>query len=176
MINPTLHNTNSMHSKGSAVPALLGPGPGTATRQPTSVQSNLSSCSVLPLALRNVRIKGSLPHAPTGFGPSGGDQWRPHTVATHRSRSQGERVNRPLSGAISMMLVGVVLYCLIKRKIVRCCVKDSPAHLEQGGNGYNANMAFQHQLGSQPSAPTALQFQAPQAPCLADIENSLAHM
>ena len=75
-----------------------------------------------------------------------------------------------------MMLVGVVLYCLIKRKIVRCCVKDSPAHLEQGGNGYNANMAFQHQLGSQPSAPTALQFQAPQAPCLADIKNSLARM
>ena len=54
---------------------------------------------------------------------------------------------------------------------------DSPAHLlEQGGNSYNANMAFQHQLGSQPSAPTALQFQAPQAPCLADIENSLARM
>ena len=85
-----------MHSKGSAVQALLGPGPGTATRQQTSVQSNLSSCSVLPLALRNVRIQSSLPHAPTGIGPSGGDQWRPHTVATHRSRSQGERVNSPV--------------------------------------------------------------------------------
>ena len=51
---------------------------------------------------------------------------------------------------------------------------------QEGGNSYNANMAFQHQpgpqLGSQPSAPTALQFQAPQAPCLTDIENSLARM
>ena len=27
-----------------------------------------------------MRIKGSLPHAPTGFGPSGGDQWRPHRI------------------------------------------------------------------------------------------------
>ena len=32
------------------------------------------------------------------------------------------------------------------------------------------------QLGSQPSAPAALQFQASQAPSLADIENSLAPM
>ena len=113
---------------------------------------------------------------PQGMGPAGeisGDHiLSPHIEAAHR-------VNVSIvlsSGAISMMVVGVVLYCLIKRKIVRCCVKDSPAHLEQGGNGYNANMAFQHQLGSQPSAPTALQFQAPQAPCLADIENSLARM
>ena len=75
MINPTLHNTNSMHSKGSAVQALIGPGPGTATRQQTSVQSSLSSCPVLPLALRNVRIQSCLPHAPTGPGPSGGNQW-----------------------------------------------------------------------------------------------------
>ena len=73
-------------------------GPGTPTRQQTSVQSNPPSCSVLPLAVRNVRIQGSLPHAPTWLGPSGGDQWRPHTVATHRSRSQGERVNSPVIG------------------------------------------------------------------------------
>ena len=118
---------------------------------------------------------------PQGMGPAGeisGDHiLSPHIEAAHR-------VNVSIvlsSGAISMMVVGVVLYCLIKRKIVRCCVKDSPVHLlEQGGNSYNANMAFQHQLGpqlgSQPSAPTALQFQAPQAPCLADIENSLARM
>ena len=45
-----------------------------------------------------MRIKGSLTHAPTGHGPSRGDQWRPHTVAAHRGRPQGERVNRPLIG------------------------------------------------------------------------------
>ena len=45
-----------------------------------------------------------------------------------------------------------------------------------GGSGYNANMAIQHQLGPQPSAPSALQFQSHQATCLADIENSLARM
>ena len=96
----------------------------------------------------------------------------PHIEAAHR-------VNVSIvlsSGAISMLLITVILYCLIKRKIVRCCVKDSPVHLEQGGNGYNANMALQHQLGSQPSAPSALQFQSHQATCLADIENSLARM
>ena len=53
-------------------------------------------------------------------------------------------------------------------------IKDSPIHLEQGGSGYNANI--QHQLGPQPSAPSALQFQSHQATCLADIENSLARM
>ena len=96
----------------------------------------------------------------------------PHIEAAHR-------VNVSIvlsSGAISMLLITVILYCLIKRKIVRCCVKDSPIHLEQGGSGYNANMALQHQLGSQPSAPSALQFQSHQATCLADIENSLARM
>ena len=82
-----------------------------------------------------------------------------------------------------MMVVGVILYCLIKRKIVRCCVKENQAHLlEPGGNSFNAKMAYQHQpplgpqLGSQPSAPAALQFQAPQAHNLTDIENSLARM
>ena len=80
-------------------------------------------------------------------------------------------------------LLSWILYCLIKRKIVRCCVKENQAHLlEQGGNSFNAKMAYQHQpslgpqLGSQPSAPAALQLQASQAPSLADIENSLARM
>ena len=73
-----------------------------------------------------------------------------------------------------MLLISVILYCLIKKKVVRCCVKDSPTHLEQGASGYIAN--FQHQLGPQPSAPTALQFQPHQATSLADIEHSLARM
>ena len=96
MINPTLHNSNPMHSKGSAEQAPIGPGPGTATRQQTSVQSSLSSCPVLPLALRNVRVQGCHPRAPTGLGPSRGNLWRPHNVATHRGRPQGERVNSPV--------------------------------------------------------------------------------
>ena len=81
------------------------------------------------------------------------------------------------SGAITMMVVGLILYCLIKKKIVRCCVKENQAHVvEQGG------MAFQHQPpmgpqpGSHPPAPTALQLQAPLTHNLTDIENSLARM
>ena len=60
--------------------------------------------------------------------------------------------------------------------------KVEQMHPEQGGNRYNAKMAYQHQpplgpqLGPQSSAPAALQLQASQAPSLADIENSLAHM
>ena len=117
------------------------------------------------------------------MGPAGeisGD----HILSAHIEAAHRVNVSIVLSsGAISMMVVGVILYCLIKRKIMRCCVKENPAHLlEQGGNSYNAKMAYQHQpplgpqLGSQPSAPAALQLQASQAPSLADIENSLARM
>ena len=60
-----------------------------------------------------------------------------------------------------MMVLGVILYCLIKKNLVRCCVKDNTALLEQGGNNCNAKLAFQHQtqLGPLPWAPAALQFQ-----------------
>ena len=118
--------------------------------------------------------KAATPVPQQGLGQAGeisGDHiMSPHIEVAHR-------VNVSIvlsSGAISMLLITVILYCLIKRKIVRCCVKDSPIHLEQGGSGYNANI--QHQLGPQPSAPSALQFQSHQATCLADIENSLARM
>ena len=51
-----------------------------------------------------------------------------------------------------MMVLGVILYCLIKKNLVRCCVKDNTALLEQGGNNCNAKLAYQlgHQLGLQP--------------------------
>ena len=80
------------------------------------------------------------------------------------------------SGAIAMMVLGVILYCLIKKKLVRCCVK---AHLlEQGVINSIAKPAFQNQtqLGLQPSAPAALQFQGNLASSQVDIENSLARL
>ena len=82
------------------------------------------------------------------------------------------------SGAISMMVLGVILYCLIKKNLVRCCVKDNTALLEQGGNNCNAKLAFQHQtqLGPLPSAPAALQFQGHHATSHVDIQNSLARL
>ena len=81
------------------------------------------------------------------------------------------------SGAITMVVVGVILYCLIKRRLVRCCEKDNPAHLfEQGGDRGNAKMAYLPPLGLQPTAPAALQLQPTQAPSLSDIENTLARM
>ena len=64
-----------------------------------------------------------------------------------------------------------------RHKIVRCCVKENQAHvLEQGGMAYQHQPPLGPQLGSHPSAPAALQFQAPQAHNLTDIENSLARM
>ena len=83
-----------------------------------------------------------------------------------------------VTGKGKTTLFGPKVYCLIKKKIVRCCVKDNQAHVvEQGG------MAFQHQPsmgplpGSHPSAPTALQLQAPPLTHnMTDIENSLARM
>ena len=70
----------------------------------------------------------------------------------------------------------ILINGLIKKKVVRCCVKDNQAHvMEQGG------MALQHQAimgprpGLLPSAPTAIQFQAP-PPTNNDIENTLARI
>ena len=101
-----------------------------------------------------------------------------HILSPHFEVAHRVNVSIVLSsGAITMMVAGLILYCLIKKKIVRCCVKDNQAHVvEQGG------MAFQHQPpmgpqpGSHPSAPTALQLQAPLTHNLTDIENSLARM
>lgn len=99
----------------------------------------------------------------------------PHIEGAHR-------VNVSIflsSGAIAMMVLGVILYCLIKKKLVRCCVKDNTAHLlEQGGINSIAKPAFQNQtqLGLQPSAPAALQFQGHLASSQVDIENSLARL
>ena len=116
--------------------------------------------------------------APQGMGSAeeiiGDHILSPHFEVAHR-------VNVSIvlsSGAITMMVAGLILYCLIKKKIVRCCVKDNQAHVvEQGG------MAFQHQPsmgplpGSHPSAPTALQLQAPPLTHnMTDIENSLARL
>ena len=114
--------------------------------------------------------------APRGIGSaeeiSGDSILSPHFEVAHR-------VNVSIvlsSGALTIMVAGLILYCLIKKKIVRCCVKDNQAHvMEQGG------MALQHQPtmgphpGLLPSAPTAIQFQAP-PPTNNDIENTLARI
>ena len=77
-----------------------------------------------------------------------------------------------------MMVVGVLIYCLIKNKLVRCCAKDNPVHLvEQGGNSSAKQAGLsQPQQGLQPSAPPALQFQCNNAPSQVDLENSLARL
>ena len=82
------------------------------------------------------------------------------------------------SGAITMMLAGLILYCLIKKKVVRCCVKDNQAHVvEQGGMTFQHQPSMGPQPGSHPSAPTALQLQAPPLTHnIENIENSLARM
>ena len=120
--------------------------------------------------------KAASPMAPQGMGSaeeiSGDSILSPHFEVAHR-------VNVSIvlsSGALTIMVAGLILYCLIKKKIVRCCVKDNQAHvMEQGG------MALQHQPtmgphpGPLPSAPTALQLQAPPL-THNDIEYTLARI
>ena len=120
--------------------------------------------------------KAAPPMAPRGIGSaeeiSGDSILSPHFEVAHR-------VNVSIvlsSGALTIMVAGLILYCLIKKKVVRCCAKDNQAHvMEQGG------MALQHQTtmgphpGFLPSAPSATQFQAP-PPTNNEIENTLARI
>ena len=123
--------------------------------------------------------KAASPMAPRGIGSaeeiSGDSILSPHFEVAHR-------VNVSIvlsSGALTIMVVGLILYFLIKKKVVRCCAKDTQAHvMEQGG------MALRHQTtmgphpGFLPSAPSATQFQAPPLPppTINEIENTLARI
>ena len=142
--------------------------------------SRLQSLSTPPPAWLLLWImcgpKATPPMAPRGIGSaeeiSGDSILSPHFEVAHR-------VNVSIvlsSGALTIMVAGLILYCLIKKKVVRCCAKDNQAHvMEQGG------MALQHQTtmgphpGLLPSAPTAIQFQAP-PPTNNEIENTLARI
>ena len=75
-------------------------------------------------------------------------------------------------------MVAIVIYCLVKKKLVRCCEGESTAHdikLEEGSNRSKAQVVY---LPSppQPSAPSALQHQAPHASTQIDLENALARL
>ena len=111
---------------------------------------------------------------PQVLEPTEGDHiLSPHIEVAHR-------VNVSIvlsSGAITMMVAGIILWILIKRRLVRCCEKENPAHLlEQGGDRGNAKMAYLPPLGFQLTAPAVLHHQLTQAPSLSDIENTLARM
>ena len=109
--------------------------------------------------------KASSPMPPRGIGSaeeiSGDSILSPHFEVAHRVN-----VSIVLStGALTILVVGLILYFLIKKKVVQCCAKDTQAHaMEQGG------MALRHQTtmgphpGFLPSAPSATQFQAPPLP------------
>ena len=123
--------------------------------------------------------KAASPMAPRGIGSaeeiSGDSILSPHFEVAHRVN-----VSIVLStGALTILVVGLILYFLIKKKVVRCCAKDTQAHvMEQGG------MALRHQTtmgphpGFLPSAPSATQFQAPPPPPPTnnEIENTLARI
>ena len=123
--------------------------------------------------------KAASPMAPRGIGSaeeiSGDSILSPHFEVAHRVN-----VSIVLStGALTILVVGLILYFLIKKKVVRCCAKDTQAHvMEQGG------MALRHQTtmgphpGFLPSAPSATQFQAPPLPppTINEIEITLARI
>ena len=116
---------------------------------------------------------------PRGIGSaeeiSGDSILSPHFEVAHRVN-----VSIVLStGALTILVVGLILYFLIKKKVVQCCAKDTQAHaMEQGG------MALRHQTtmgphpGFLPSAPSVTQFQAPPLPppSINEIEITLARI
>ena len=119
--------------------------------------------------------KASSPMPPSAEEISGDSILSPHFEVAHRVN-----VSIVLStGALTILVVGLILYFLIKKKVVQCCAKDTQAHaMEQGG------MALRHQTtmgphpGFLPSAPSATQFQAPPPPPPTnnEIENTLARI
>ena len=105
--------------------------------------------------------KASSPMPPSAEEISGDSILSPHFEVAHRVN-----VSIVLStGALTILVVGLILYFLIKKKVVQCCAKDTQAHaMEQGG------MALRHQTtmgphsGFLPSAPSVTQFQASPLP------------
>ena len=116
--------------------------------------------------------------APQGMGPAE-EIYGDHILSPHFEVAHQVNVSIALSsGAITMMLAGLILYCLIKYKIVRCCVEDNQAHVvEQGGMALPHLPPMGPLPGPHPPAPTALQLQAlPLTHNMTDIENTLARM
>ena len=76
-----------------------------------------------------------------------------------------------------MVLVGIVIYCLIKKKL--CCEREGTAHdimLEEGNNRGKAQVVYLPSPFPQPSAPSALQQQPPHASTQIDLESALARL
>ena len=150
--------------------------PGLTSSQPPA--SRPQSLSTLPPAWLLLGIMCGSKAASPGSGPAeeiNGD----HILSPHFEVAHRLNVSIVLSsGAITLMLAGLILYCLIKKKVVRCCVKDNQAHVvEQGGMTFQHQPSMGPQPGSHPSAPTALQLQAPPLTHnIENIENSLARM
>ena len=149
---------------------------------PTSPLSPVSLLQSLPtpppaqlLLWTMCGTKASSPMPPSAEEISGDSILSPHFEVAHRVN-----VSIVLStGALTILVVGLILYFLIKKKVVQCCAKDTQAHaMEQGG------MALRHQTtmgphpGFLPSAPSATQFQAPPLPppTINEIENTLARI
>ena len=84
--------------------------------------------------------KAATSHPPQSWG-SPGEVNGDHILSPHIEGAHHVSIILS-SGAIAMMVVGVLIYCLIKNKLVRCCAKDNPAHLvEQGGTALPSKRA-----------------------------------
>ena len=134
----------------------------TSPLSPVSLLQSLPSPPPAQLLLWTMcGTKAASPMPPSAEEISGDSILSPHFEVAHRVN-----VSIVLStGALTILVVGLILYFLIKKKVVQCCAKDTQAHaMEQGG------MALRHQTtmgphpGFLPSAPSATQFQAPPLP------------
>ena len=83
------------------------------------------------------------------------------------------------SGAISMLLVSIIVYCLIKKRIVRCCEGENTAHDIAPQEGNNRSMALPRFLPPPtplPTAPCALTQQPLNASTQFDLESAMAQL
>ena len=103
-----------------------------------------------------------------------------HLLSPHLEGAHKVNISIVLSsGAISMLLVSIIVYCLIKKRIVRCCEGENTAHHIAPQEGNNRSMALPRFLPPPtplPTAPCALTQQPLNASTQFDLESAMAQL
>ena len=155
---------------------LLTPLQPTRRRQSTSTQPPVQRSNI-PADMCGSKAGSNLPTP--GQGPNGevsGD----HILSPHLEVAHKVNISIVLSsGAISMLLVSIIVYCLIKKRLVRCCEGEGTNHdiaLQEGNNRSKAQTMYLPPPTQLPSAPRALTLQPPHASTQLDLESAMAHL
>ena len=101
-----------------------------------------------------------------------------HLLSPHLEGAHKVNISIVLSsGAISMLLVSIIVYCLIKKRIVRCCEGENTAH-DIAPQENNRSMALPRFLPPPTPLPTpyALTQQPLNASTQFDLESAMAQL